>query len=434
MNMKRFCIIIYVISVVLLLCSCTALRDSKTNDFKRTSFSETSTDHLSEKTYSSEIQSSSMESIMGIENNNQILSLTDGEGFPVVGNSEAYSNGSYYCITGCVPDLNVYNFDVSFVVSEVVSEGKTKDFEYAIHRNGLLEITKTLDNSKNITIPETINKHTVAYIGREAFKTSEAENVILPESIIAIGESAFYEAPNLKSIKLSNRLIAISAYAFYGCQKLNEIVLPDCLQAIGKCAFSGCKKLKTINMPDQLRIVGSEAFSSCNSLSGRLEFKKNLYSVASGAFEKTGIETVTFCDDVYEINAGAFTECSKLKEVILPKAMKDSENGLGWGMFANCTSLEKVNVPQNIIGLPSDFFYGCKALKAITIPASIESIGSDVFSGCTSLKDVYFESKDCDLYYNSFLLTKGLTVHAPKGGSVEKFFRLRPLVKFVATD
>ena len=58
----------------------------------------------------------------------------------------------------------------------------------------------------------------------------------------------------------------------------------------------------------------------------------------------------------------------------------------------------------------------------------------DVFKGCTSLKDIYFESKDCGIYYNSFLFTTGLTVHAPKGGSVEEFFRLRPLVRFVATD
>ena len=119
---------------------------------------------------------------------------------------------------------------------------------------------------------------------------------------------------------------------------------------------------------------------------------------------------------------------------MIPETVGDKENGFGWGMFMDCISLEIVNIPGNIIGVPSNMFQNCKSLKAITIPASIESIGSDVFSGCTSLKDVYFESKDCDLYYNSFLLTKGLTVHAPKGGSVEKFFRLRPLVKFVATD
>ena len=54
--------------------------------------------------------------------------------------------------------------------------------------------------------------------------------------------------------------------AFAGCSSLREIVLPDTLSAIGYAAFADCSSLQEIALPNTLAAIGDYAFAGCTSL------------------------------------------------------------------------------------------------------------------------------------------------------------------------
>ena len=57
-------------------------------------------------------------------------------------------------------------------------------------------------------------------------------------------------------------------------------------------------------------------------------------------------------------------------------------------IFKNCTSLESVTLPDNLVTIGSSTFKGCSSLTSIVIPNTVQQIGSSAFEDCTSLSSV----------------------------------------------
>ena len=333
--------------------------------------------------------------------------------------------GAYFTIEG--------GQATSFIVSGIVSTIKTDSYEYLIHENGFAEIKNCLINGGNIEIPTVIDGHPIAYIGKSAFSSISMDNLIIPEGIIAIGQEAFANISSLKSVRLPNSLVALSSYAFSKCKNLKDVYMNENVEAIGSSCFEGCIGLKEVYVPKSVKLIASGAFADCTNLE-KVVFNKGLRGISSGAFTNTSISELQLPDGISVIGPVAFSYCKNLKKAILPEKLGDAYNGFGAGMFGGCTSLEEVRIPNNVKGILQGTFQNCVSLKSITIPKSVEFMSFGVFAGCKNLKDIYFESKDCDILANNFMFMPGLRIHAPKGGSVEKYIRFNPLIKFVATD
>lgn len=64
---------------------------------------------------------------------------------------------------------------------------------------------------------------------------------------------------------------------------------------------------------------------------------------------------------------------------------------IGLEAFRECSTLEKIYIPENVIRIENDAFYNCKQLNSVKINDSVEkklTIGCNVFSNCTSLKEI----------------------------------------------
>ena len=72
-------------------------------------------------------------------------------------------------------------------------------------------------------------------------------NLINNDKLEGIGQFAFHNCTNLKSILLPECLDKICMYAFMYCDNLKEIRLPSTLTTIEKFAFHGCKNLTDIS-------------------------------------------------------------------------------------------------------------------------------------------------------------------------------------------
>ena len=80
----------------------------------------------------------------------------------------------------------------------------------------------------------------------------------------ALGDWAFSQCSNLKSIDLPEGLTGIGGYTFYECSSLENLVLPGEITRIGRKAFGNCTGLLEITVPYSVDEIDDTAFSGVN--------------------------------------------------------------------------------------------------------------------------------------------------------------------------
>lgn len=86
------------------------------------------------------------------------------------------------------------------------------------------------------------------------------------DSTIVIGLNN--ETENLVILSNYNgiNVTAVGNEAFKNCSNLKSVTLPEAIASIGSYAFHNCKELKSINIPNSIKSIGVSAFLSCSSL------------------------------------------------------------------------------------------------------------------------------------------------------------------------
>ena len=135
-------------------------------------------------------------------------------------------------------------------------------------------------NAKNssIALKSVILPNTLELIGTKAFADLKSiEEIIIPAMVKNIGIGAFDGCTNLRSIKFENgsELKTIGSMAFYNAKSLKysnisssePFELPDSLISIGDYAFYGCEQIKGLAIPKNVEEIGNSAFENCTNLS-----------------------------------------------------------------------------------------------------------------------------------------------------------------------
>lgn len=87
------------------------------------------------------------------------------------------------------------------------------EFIYTVNNNEAA-VTGIRGNSKNIVIPSAIDGYKVTCIADEAFASSEAENITVPDTVTKIGWFVFKNCSNLKRVTIPSSVTSIGYSAF----------------------------------------------------------------------------------------------------------------------------------------------------------------------------------------------------------------------------
>jgi len=117
----------------------------------------------------------------------------------------------------------------------------SEDFGIMQNANGIT-ITSYNGTRRRVIIPETLHGQSVTAIGNEAFRAKGIVSVIIPNSIVSIGNYAF-----TNSNSGSNNNV------------INEVVIPDSVISIGSDAFSSCGLTK-VTIGRGVRFIDDNAF------------------------------------------------------------------------------------------------------------------------------------------------------------------------------
>ena len=244
-------------------------------------------------------------------------------------------------------------------------------YTYTLDDANRATITGYSGNATALYIPDEIDGHEVVEIGDSAFENrTDLRTVMIPDSVTRINIGAFSGCINLANITLSKRIEKIGENAFYNCDSLQSVEIPKCLNDvyarydsiyIPNGVFNECSNLKTIIFEEGSTVIADALFRGCD-----------------------GLESVTIPNTVTQIYGYAFADCRNLKNINI----SDSVTVLGENVFQNDTSITEINLPDSITALGRGAFSGCNRLKSIVIPDSVTNIGISAFSECKNLESV----------------------------------------------
>jgi hypothetical protein len=100
----------------------------------------------------------------------------------------------------------------------------------------------------------------------------------------------------------------------------------------------------------------------------------------------SGLTSVTIPDSVTSIGRNAFFGCSGLTGVTIG----NSVTSIGDNAFEYCTSLTSVTIPNSVTSIETYAFAYCSGLTSVTIGNGVTSVESAAFYSCSSLTKAYF--------------------------------------------
>lgn len=188
-----------------------------------------------------------------------------------------------------------------------------------------------------------------------------------------LGIFGIYGNRTTTSVVIPNSVISVGQYAFANCNRLTSITIPNSVTSIGHGALADCTSLTAITIPSSVTSISDQVFSSCKSLAN-----------------------ITIPNSVTSIGSAAFYGCTGMTSVTIP----NSVTSIGGAAFEWCTSLASITIPNSVTSIGFNAFAGCTRLSTITIPNSVTSIGYDAFRIGTNLVTVYLPAPFANTYIN----------------------------------
>ena len=256
----------------------------------------------------------------------------------------------------------------------------------------------------DIVIPETVmyrdKVFKVTQITANAFKSCNITSVSIPQSVTAIGSSAFSGCSSLSSIVIPEGVKELGSSAFSGCTKATSVSLPNSITSIGSSAFENCSSITSITIPEGVTLLQDATFKGCSSLTS-VVLPKSLTEIGNNVFQNCStLSSITLPQELKSISEYAFAGCGSLASVNIQGTIEKINDYA----FQDCSNLTSIFLPEGLKEIGNKAFANCSGMKTFTMPVSVTSILKDAFSGCTGLQKIIVKdiASWCRINFASF--------------------------------
>lgn len=324
--------------------------------------------------------------------------------------------------------------------------------KYTLNDDHTATVTGCDGNPNAITIPSTVTfeeqEYKVTTIGRSAFMfNSTLKSVSFIEGNLTTVEAWAFGGSGITSMVLPDTVISVGDMAFYQCDSLTTLTLNEGLQFIGSRIIDRCPNLDSLSVPKSISSIEVDSLSNYSNLQMEITIESGskftledhvLYDLTDsgdakivaiiGVADKITIKNVTTIPDtdaltsnamwayshvntiiisegVTYIGTSAFRGVNTLHEVRIPStvtsiglsAFSGDQNleavtfaegsqltSIGDSAFS-ATGLTSIDIPDGVTSIGNKAFYGCEELTEINLPDSLKSIGDSAFGRCFSL-------------------------------------------------
>lgn len=210
------------------------------------------------------------------------------------------------------------------------------------------------------------------FIHSRAFTNCDVRELVLPNSVVFIGELAYSGCGNLTSVVLGTGVLHIGSSAFKDCDDLHYFTIQSAVNSMGGWIFQNSIYLYEINLGDKIETIGAQMLMG------------SIY-----------ISEITIPNSVTSIGQGAFLSCTALKKVVIG----DGVTAIPQDAFQNCYQLSEVVMGKNVKVIGEAAFSACSSLEAIVLNSAVEEIHTKAFANCPALQVI--KMSDCILYVDA---------------------------------
>ena len=181
---------------------------------------------------------------------------------------------------------------------------------------------------------------------------------------------------------IPDSVVEINSSAFYNCDNLYNITMGKNVKTIGASAFYSSKKSGNRN----IYITDLEAWCEIDFANVESNPMYSRHSSYVSYFYIDGVEATNIIipDTITEIKAYTFYNCYSIKSIIIP----DSVTLIDKYAFYNCYNLTNVTIGNSVTSIGEYAFYNCNRLTNISFPDTVEIIGYFAFGSCYNLTNI----------------------------------------------
>lgn len=347
------------------------------------------------------------ECVTAMCSNLKTISVSSGNEYYVVLNNCLVSRESKTLISGCIGSTIPDDPFLVHYIGEYAFSGISSIVDLTIPENIANIASTAFLMCENIVSITALGEDAAYYSTGNALihKNTKAlalgcKNSIIPTdgSVEKIGDYAFCGVALPSSLTIPSSVTHIGTAAFYGCENINQIYLPETLVKIGSYAFDETKYYNTssiTNWENGIMYIRSYAVSIEPNFSKTFcNLRKGTRLMADSLFAGcTSLETVTLPESLINISEYAFSFCEGIKTISIPSSISTIDNS----SFAFCSSLSSVSIPETVKTIKDGAFMGCSSLSKIKLPSALCSIGQYAFYSCSDISEIEIPQSVLDI-------------------------------------
>ena len=343
--------------------------------------------------------------------------------------------------------LRISNRGFDYPNNECNLVGPTYSFRLVINSSSVENTQATI---RERAFAKNDGPFTLTQDGKKLIKCKAVKSVKIPFGIETICDYAFQiddEEANMEieSVILPKSVLYIGNEVFYGCSNLHSIFLPNSLQQVGDLTFA-YTKIKTITLPESLVYIGKNPFISNNGIEiicsnngifevkqgilynkstkeaialccvkNDIEIYKDIEIINAYCFSNRNIDTLMIHPNIKQIHYGAFIRCT-IQQLIIENDHYQVKNGC----ILTIDGKRLINFYKNsdCCLIPDGVEEVCKLafaysqVKDVTFPRSLKKISEKAFLYCEHLTlHIYSKIEICSdafmqLPYGYFTVSK----------------------------